>query len=67
MPKEILAKLHADITKGMRAPDITQRLPIRALSLCSTDPSRPQHFLLPRLSAGPRSSKRLVRRLTEGF
>ncbi|NBQ95091.1 MAG: tripartite tricarboxylate transporter substrate binding protein [Betaproteobacteria bacterium] len=44
IPKEILAKLHADITKGMRAPDITQRFADQGFELVLNRPEQTSAF-----------------------
>jgi tripartite-type tricarboxylate transporter receptor subunit TctC len=44
VPKEILAKLHADITKGMRAPDITQRFADQGFELVLNRPEQASAF-----------------------
>ena len=44
VPKEVLAKLHADITKGMRAPDITQRFADQGFELVLNRPEQASAF-----------------------
>jgi len=44
LPKEILAKLHADITKGMRAPEVVQRFVDQGFELVLNSPEQTAGF-----------------------
>ena len=44
VPKEILAKLHADITKGMRSPEVVQRFTDQGFELVLNTPEQTTSF-----------------------